>query len=393
MNPKLACGAVIVLLMACSDARPAREQEVPEAELVEGVRIGSVDDPDRALTTVGAILPIRDGRIWVTQPQDAEIRIFARDGSLVRRVGGRGQGPGEFALPSGLGYWGPDRDSVWVSDPIANRISIFGADGTFGRTFAALPVAVGEGLTVSQPGTFIPTGDALAVATYGSGAEEWASFPVVRYDPGGSRPPTWIASVDRTSTVQVRWRGSAVATGAHPVSDAPLVEFAPDGRTLVVNRAIADAPVIGVIALDEGGDTLWSRQYGYQPERMPEQEVDSIYRSRIEGFQRFTRLEGRLSDSEAEAAYRQSVQIPEYRPPVRSLLAAADGRLWLEWSAAPGAPVTWWVLDRDGGPAAQFTVPRPLAARAADGGSVWAVETDELDVPYVVRHDLREPSG
>jgi hypothetical protein len=124
---------------------------------------------------------------------------------------------------------------------------------------------------------------------------------------------------------------------------------------------------------------------------MPRSETDSIYDAEIAGFREFTRLEGRLDANEADAAYRQSVVMPETRPAVRSMLAGVDGRLWLEWGAAPHDSVTWWVLDSGGSPIGQFEVERPIAGRAAAGNSLWAVESDDLDVPYVVRYDVRGP--
>jgi hypothetical protein len=174
------------------------------------------------------------------------------------------------------------------------------------------------------------------------------------------------------------------------LSDAPLVEFTSDGRAIVLRRDADLAPHIEITALAVNGDTLWSRRYQYSPQPMQRAETDSIYDARIASFREFTRLERRLDDEEADAAYRQSVVMPATRPAIRSMLAGVDGRLWLEWGAASHDSVTWWVLDTDGGPIGQFQVKRPVAARAAAGNSLWAVETDDLDVPYVVRYDIRE---
>jgi hypothetical protein len=381
-----------VTLPACSSTDAViAEHDVPQLELVQSLRIGSIDQADQALTRVGGILPFPDGSVWIVQPADAGFRIYSNDASRVTVKGGRGQGPGEFTFPGSLGFWGNGMDSVWISDPAMRRVSIFAHDGSFVRSFTAPPVDVSDVLTVDQPRMFSPDGRAFAIASYTSRAVSWGRFPIVSYDPASPDPPVEVGSVDRSNMVQVRWQGSSVATGSHPLSDAPLVEFANDGRVIVLRRDADMAPHIEIAALAANGDTLWSRRYQYSPQPMPRSETDSIYDARIASFREFTRLEGRLSDDEADAAYRQSVVMPETRPAVRSMLAGIDGRLWLEWGAAPHDSVTWWVLDSDGSPIGQFEVERSIAGRAAAGSSLWAVETDDLDVPYVVRYDVRGP--
>ena len=379
-----------VALPACNttDAVIA-EHDVPQLELVQSLRIGSIDQADQALTSVGAILPFPDGSVWIVQPVDAGFRTYSSDAARVTVKGGRGQGPGEFTFPGRLGFWGDGMDSVWIFDPAMRRVSIFAHDGSFVRSFAAPPVDVSDVLTVDQPRMFLPDGRALAIASYTSRAESWGRLPIVSYDPASPEPPVEVGSVDRSSVVQVRWQGRSVATGLHPLSDAPLVEFANDGRVIVLRRDVDLAPHIEIAALAVNGDTLWSRRYRYSPQPMPRSETDSIYDAEIAGFREFTRLEGRLDDDEADAAYRQSVVMPAIRPAVRRLLAGVDGRVWLEWGVAPHDSVTWWVLDSDGSPIGQFAAARPIAARAAAGNSLWAVETDDLDVPYVVRYDVR----
>jgi hypothetical protein len=65
---------------------------------------------------------------------------------------------------------------------------------------------------------------------------------------------------------------------------------------------------------------------------------------------------------------------------------AEDGSLWLQWSRAPGAPtIRWSVLNPDGVPAATLELPSNLRLLDVSNGRLWAVETDELGVPYVVR--------
>lgn len=384
----VSCG---LALTACEpdDARVA-VTALPAVQLVESLRIGSVNDPDQALTRIGAVLPLANGNVWVLQPDDAEFRIYSQEGTLVLRSGGRGQGPGEFSLPGRLGLWGADRDSVWVLDPLLRRLSIFTTDGAFARSLAAPHIAVSERLSVDGPQAIARDGGAVALASYAPG-QQGDTLPIVRYDPVSQQVPVKIATLARSGTIQIRWHGALVATGVHPMSDAPLVAFSQDGRVVILERDVDAAPFVRIVAVAPAGDTLWSREYPYEPREIPASETDSAYDVAIEAFKVFTHLEGRLSDDDAEAAFRQSASVPAHRPPVRDLRVGVDGRVWLEWSNAPGLSVTWWVLDRHGVPEAQLTTHERILFKAADARSIWAVETDALDVPYLVRYDVRVP--
>ena len=73
-----------------------------------------------------------EGRLWVADGQSSEIRIFNRDGSHHRTVGGRGGGPGEFLR---LRLLAPARnDTVLAWDDSNGRLTVFDDEGEFVRT-------------------------------------------------------------------------------------------------------------------------------------------------------------------------------------------------------------------------------------------------------------------
>jgi hypothetical protein len=77
--------------------------------------IGGADDtgPSQFFQVQGVHLDPR-GRLWVTDGQSGELRIFHADGSHWKTRGGRGEGPGEFLRLRSLG---PFRgDSVGLAD-------------------------------------------------------------------------------------------------------------------------------------------------------------------------------------------------------------------------------------------------------------------------------------
>jgi len=83
----------------------------------------------------GVALDKPSGRIYLVDTGSHEIKIFARDGALLRRVGGRGIGPGKFNYPTMI--WMTDAGEFLVSDSLNFRTQVFDAEGNFLRQFGA----------------------------------------------------------------------------------------------------------------------------------------------------------------------------------------------------------------------------------------------------------------
>ena len=86
---------------ALVDPRPLLE--IGGAEEVGATQFSGI----QAVWTDGA------GRLWVVDGQSGELRIFEPDGTHLRTVGGRGQGPGEFLQPQLLGGSAGGEFAVW----------------------------------------------------------------------------------------------------------------------------------------------------------------------------------------------------------------------------------------------------------------------------------------
>ena len=69
-----------------------------------------------------------DNRLAVSQPQDYSVLLFdlARPDSPVAVLGRRGQGPGEFSEPGGIGWIGK---TLWVADRGRPRVEVFDPSG------------------------------------------------------------------------------------------------------------------------------------------------------------------------------------------------------------------------------------------------------------------------
>ena len=73
---------------------------------------------------------------------------------------------------------------------------------------------------------------------------------------------------------------------------------------------------------------------------------------------------------------------------VLNLVAAEDGSIWLQCFSPVEEGVEWWVLGADGEPLATAVTPDGLRILLVTGDAVWGVETDELDVNYIVRYEI-----
>jgi DNA-binding beta-propeller fold protein YncE len=83
----------------------------------------------------GVALDKPSGRIYLVDTGSHEVKIFARDGALLRRVGGRGIGAGKFNYPTMI--WMTDAGEFLVSDSLNFRTQVFDAEGNFLRQFGA----------------------------------------------------------------------------------------------------------------------------------------------------------------------------------------------------------------------------------------------------------------
>ena len=83
----------------------------------------------------GVALDEAGSRIYVVDTGSHEVKIFATDGSLLRRVGGRGTAPGKFNYPTMI--WMTRTGEFLVSDSLNFRTQMFDAEGDFLREFGA----------------------------------------------------------------------------------------------------------------------------------------------------------------------------------------------------------------------------------------------------------------
>ena len=393
--------------------------DFPRLVAEEDARIGDMDDPDVGFSRIGGVDLDDEGNVYVVESLLAEIRVYTPEGELLRRIGRRGEGPGEFQGPPRFGVMG---DTVWAIDLQANRITLFDRSGALLSTGAIQPVMVpipsgmGHVLPLRMRADGLFTSHLLRV----SFAQD---APAV--DPTDSIPvPMVLFHANGTVADTIGWAGRPPPRMWRPPAEQPsepeLVEvagrrfFAPtppttlpswlplaDGYVLVetpLPTGIDDA-AFSVTRIGLHGDTLYHRTFHYAPVRYTPEDLDSIAAWAARGDPRGMSIfvPGRPPPDDWEVIavrLRAAMDFPEWRLPLDFPRLGADEGVWMRWTDQ-GSPETrtWLVLDPQGDPRGRLELPAGHDVRWSRGDTIWAVDTDDLGVPWLVRLRVRRDTG
>jgi len=352
----------------------------------QNLRIGSLDDPASALTRVGGLAIDHEGRIYVSQPMDETIRVFDAEGQPVATIGRAGDGPGEFREVRGIGIFS---DTLYVSDPTAARVTFFSLTGQVLETLHLTPHGLSPEWFAVTPWWLAPDGTALSPAAFlppTTGPDQDSRQLLVRIDRAGEVLDTAVI-VDWPSEESIELRspvGSAVITQPFAGSFWPIV--AADGSRVAVTRVLdtegGDSSAFCATVLRSLRDTVWSNSYSYEPIPISASMVDSTVAARARRLNK----EVFPNPDDAERQIRQGISVPDHLAPMSGGVFAEDGQLWLQREDIPGEDQRWTVLDTAGIPVAQINLPRGLRVEVVRSDTLWGVEVDAFEVPYVVRY-------
>ena len=362
-----------------------------------------MDDPDFAFGTVVDLAVGPDRRVYSLHRGDAHVRIWTPTGEPAGTLGGEGQGPGEFTRPGQVGFFG---DSLWVMDTYAYRVSYFDPSGTFlGRVVPEVDLGGAGDVEWSPPRPEAPLRDGSFIARSPGWSEEIARgeltrTPVVHMDSeGGTLSEIWMKELRPHDVLALLEEdGPGGFFMPQPFADDPLTAVVEDGL-VVVHRPAWDGEgtaTVRVTRLALGGDTVWTTSIPYEPVALTVERVDSVVSELADrSFDFRRRSHPGLTRAAYEADLREKVYAPRWMPPVRSVLSARDGAIWLERSepvalADGRTRRAWWVVTSRGALEATVLTPDGLRVVAAGEDAVWGVETDELGVDYIVRYEVVE---
>lgn len=351
------------------------QSEPRELRLVAEMSIkGSESDttlPDRILgIEVG-----RDQSIYLLSPTHPSILQFDARGTLRRRIGRSGSGPGEFGRPVTMGWRG---DTLWVADQSLRRVQFFSPEGRMIRTTAG-----------GRWGHLVPLADGSYLAGRGT-ALDASQASVVRL----------TADLKRTDTVAIlRWRalpqlkiptgsGSSIV-GAARFTDRAERVVGPRGDVIYLiepdPNPTVRAAAIRVRSLEPSGRLRWEKRIPYKPVPLSNRRFEEA----VEGLANGHDGAGRID----RGAVRKAMARPEFLPALAYSLVATNGELWLRWEQDSEVRPEWTVLDRQGTTKGRFRFPTGVNPLRIDGDRVYAVITDNDDLPELVRYRMEGLPG
>jgi len=102
--------------------------------LEEGLSIGAEDDQGNiVLFRPTTFIVDQDENIYITDSQDQVIKVFDANGSYIRAIGAKGEGPGEFMSVGDKAFLPDGR--LLVMDSRARRTSLFDPSGQFLKSY------------------------------------------------------------------------------------------------------------------------------------------------------------------------------------------------------------------------------------------------------------------
>lgn len=337
-----------------------------EWQVVEEVRIGRADGegPD-LFGRINSLAVDPGGRIWVLDAQAQELRVFGPDGEYIRTVGRKGGGPGEFAQAIKVEL-GPD-GNIWVMDPQNNRHSVFDTAGTYLEGKHAL----GGFVILPWPGRFDRQGRYYSPVPMRGEVFRWA---LVMHDAAYQPVDTLEPPRDPIEREDFR-SGDGRISARVPFSGTLIWQLSPDGTiwALVTDQ-------YRLFELTPDGDTLRTITRDFTPLPVTAADRESIH----ERLKWFTDQGGRIDPS----------KVPDTKPPVgRFFLDDAD-HIWVQVTtpAEEDNGRVFDVFDPDGRYLGAVRLPFTLlSVPIFRNGALYAVTTDELEVPYVVRARIVKP--
>jgi hypothetical protein len=326
------------------------------------------------------------GFIFAALASEATIAVYDPSGRLVRRIGRRGEGPGEFQVVQAHGFIG---DTLWVRNWPSPRISLFRKDGTHLSTVGT-PFDLGH--RTAAPGSISGYlgGGRSFVLPYGQ---------VVTGNTGRVRMPVLLGRrdmTDRDTVAEIVTPSGLSIPGVGawsfaPIPVSPRVSVSSAGTAIAIASWDTLRPAAADIrVLSPSGAEQFHRRVDLGAQPIPRRVRDSLLAEGLTKAQpqlAAARRRGMTLPASNERLVSDGLALPSHYPPVKNLIIGSDGTIWIERFGA-GQSGSWLVLDNAGAPLFRVDFPGGFELQQASRRSAWGTDRDELDVSYLVRFDL-----
>lgn len=378
------------LALATRDTLPSGRVVVSYASLPDSawviepdLRIGEVEgEPEYIFGNVRSIEADGDGAIYVMDYQASDVRVFDSEGQFLRTFTSKGEGPGEITESNGMQFVG---DSVlWIQD--YGRWTMLGL-GLDGEEVARVPMHVRSyGYTwsgsIDREGRFWkPTSHSDTERVFPP--EEGLTEGVTRgymnvFDPRSETTDSVYLGERRYRTFISQTEGGGYRYRGIPFDPGVQSVISPEGLPW-----LAGGTGFSISRLNPSGDTTLTIEADVDPLPITASERAAYVDAAT------SQLPGSRSANEQIAEL-----MPDFKPVVGGLVFDDQGRLWVQRTPADEFESRRYdIFDADGffrGAVRLGFEAAPYLPIRVRGDHLYAVVTDELDVPFVVRAPLPE---
>ncbi len=398
---------VTIVRNGATGALPQHVLDSPRVSL----RIGTVEgEPELQFFRLWSMAVDAEDNIYAADAGHAEVRVFVAAGRFVRRIGRRGQGPGEFAFPSMIHVTG---DTVVVMDGQLRRMTAFTRAGdvltTWSLNVPGSPVRVSPVAPV--PGGWLAWSMRTEGWSYVPGVTRRDTIRVVRI-PDMQAALDALARAGRTAdppahvwTDFFSWERGRIVGTRTPIFESaipPLWEpepvYAIDARGFF---HFSPAANYLIESYDPSGKLVRRLTREYTPVPITEAMV-ARYRDKVRAHWDTASMLGEAPAGKYNDEIRATFEHVPTLPPIGRLLVSSAGALWVEridlvpdpvvlvWTRGPSAQRVskWDVFDPAGRLLGTVTLPPGFSPRAVGEDWVLGILRDELDVQYVARLEI-----
>ena len=332
-----------------------------------------------------------------------QVGAWTPDGTLLFRVGQKGEGPGEFI---NIGSLHIEMDGTFkVQGDGRGRYARYTAQGELVGTTPGPPPMSYQGLPVdlnwTAEGSYLGKPSIPDMLESGSmGFAPVTRTPVVRVrDLGDGRwsdpePLLWMDIGNRIHSIPVPGPGGvdgAVVT-TQPFGDPDHVRFEPGAA--VVMRSKGNPGTVELVEVDASGDTTWHRRVELIPRRLTSAMVEEVEEREIKFLAQHAppgTPTARLRRGFFEGLYQ-----PEYLPPADGPpVLTTSSEVWIRTTELRDTLRAYYAVPRGDptGTPRRVLLPEAFWVTDATQTHVWGVQWDSMDRPRVIGRRLLPSPG
>lgn len=369
------------------ESRHSVQGEVANWTLVEELEIPG-DHPRYFLTRVFDIEIDQWDRIYVGEEQEATILLFDTSGELIRHIGRRGYGPGEFQSPENMGWLG---DTLWVTDAGLLRVTFFDTTGSvLGSTRISTPAV--PPLRASAPDYLLADGSVAAKMAAPSYVivrlGQITELPVLRMTRSAEVLDTLARLPVGERWVYLPW-GKGNLYIPHPFPRTPHWQASPSGEFMVfVDLPVAEGrskQTLRIAWRGADGSPSHAIEYPFDAIKLRSSTRDSVVESLARQWSS-SAMHNPPPLATARDLIDERVRLPAFYPPVTDLVVGRDSTVWLRREETGRDVVTWDILNWPGRRIAVLEASRKFRIYQAERERVWGILPDDDGVPKVLAY-------